>query len=50
MTSLWTSSNAKKKLFFTYYPMIHIHIPILPTPDSTPDTNPDQLYSDNVTY
>ncbi len=40
----------KEKPFFIYYPMIHIHIPILPTPDSTPDANPDQLYSDNVTY
>ena len=36
--------------FFIYYPMIHIHIPILPTPDSKPDAKPDQLYTDNVNY
>ena len=36
--------------FFIYYPMIHIHIPILPTPDSKPGANDDQLYIDNINY
>lgn len=36
--------------FFIYYPMIHVHIPIQPTPDSRPDASPDQLYADNVAY
>jgi arylsulfatase A len=40
----------KDRPFFVYYPMIHIHIPILPTPDSKPDASGDQLYTDNVDY
>ena len=40
----------KDKPFFVYYPMIHIHIPILPTPDSKPGANGDQLYIDNIAY
>lgn len=40
----------KEKPFFIYYPMIHIHIPILPTPDSKPGANDAQLYIDNIDY
>ena len=36
--------------FFVYYPMSHIHGPIVPTPDSKPGADPDQLYRDNVEY
>ncbi|MFO1491073.1 MAG: sulfatase-like hydrolase/transferase [Kiritimatiellia bacterium] len=34
--------------FFLYYPMSHIHGPILRTPDSKPGAGPDRLYQDNV--
>src|SRR2546429_3389477 len=34
--------------FFIYYPMSHIHGPILRTPDSKPGANKDELYRDNV--
>ena len=37
--------NAKP--FFLYYPMSHIHGPILKTPDSQPGSN---LYADNIAY
>lgn len=36
--------------FFLYYPMSHIHGPILRTPDSKPGADKDQLYADNIAY
>ena len=36
--------------FFVYYPMSHVHGPILRTPDSKPKADKDQLYADNVAY
>src|SRR5580765_780806 len=36
--------------FFIYYPMSHIHGPIVPTPDSKPGADKDELYRDDVTY
>jgi len=38
------------KPFFLYYPMQHIHGPILKTPDSQPGANQSKLYADNVEY
>jgi arylsulfatase A len=40
----------KDEPFFVYYPMSHIHGPILRTPDSKPGADKDQLYRDNVEY
>jgi arylsulfatase A len=40
----------KDKPFFLYYPMSHIHGPILRTPDSKAGADADQLYTDNVEY
>lgn len=45
----------KDKPFLLYYPMEHVHVPIMPTPDSKPGAdknlkNGDQLYIDNVEY
>jgi arylsulfatase A len=40
----------KDQPFFIYYPMSHIHGPILRTPDSKPGANKDELYRDNVEY
>src|SRR3954466_955158 len=40
----------KNDHFFLYYPMSHIHGPILRTPDSKPGADKDQLYADNVEY
>jgi len=40
----------KDQPFFLYYPMSHIHGPILRTPDSKPGADKDQLYRDNVEY
>ncbi len=40
----------KEEPFFLYYPMSHIHGPILPTPDSKEGANADQLYKDNIEY
>jgi arylsulfatase A len=40
----------KDQPFFLYYPMSHIHSPILRTPDSKAGASPDELYRDNVTY
>ncbi|MCU0784001.1 MAG: sulfatase-like hydrolase/transferase [Verrucomicrobia bacterium] len=40
----------KDQPFFVYYPMSHIHGPIVRTPDSQPGASKDQLYSDNVEY
>jgi arylsulfatase A len=36
--------------FFLYYPMSHIHVPIVRTPDSKAGEDADQLYADNVEY
>ena len=36
--------------FFLYYPMSHIHGPIVRTPDSKPAAGKGQLYADNVEY
>jgi arylsulfatase A len=36
--------------FFLYYPLSHMHGPILPTPESRPNADPRQLYADNVVY
>jgi len=38
----------KKKPFFLYYSLSHVHTEILPTPDSKPDSK--NLYYDNVAY
>lgn len=40
----------KDRPFFLYYPMSHVHGPILRTPDSKPGADKDQLYADNVEY
>jgi arylsulfatase A len=40
----------KSQPFFVYYPMAHIHAPILRTPDSKPGADKDRLYADNVEY
>jgi len=40
----------KSQPLFVYYPMAHIHAPILRTPDSKPGVDKDQLYADNVEY
>jgi arylsulfatase A len=40
----------KDQPFFVYYPMSHIHGPIVPTPDSKPGADKDELYRDNVEY
>lgn len=40
----------KDQPFFVYYPMSHMHGPIVRTPDSKPGADPDQLYRDNVEY
>jgi arylsulfatase A len=36
--------------FFIYYPMSHIHAPIVRTPDSKPGATKEQLYAANVEY
>jgi arylsulfatase A len=38
----------KERPFFLYYPMVHVHGPIVRTPDSAPGSK--DLYTDNVTY
>ena len=43
-------SRHKNQPFYLYYPISHIHSPILRTPDSKPDANDAQLYADNVAY
>ena len=43
-------SQHKDQPFFLYYPMSHIHGPIVKTPDSKPGADPAQLYRDNVEY
>ena len=40
----------KEGPFFLYYPMSHIHGPILKTPDSKPESDKDRLYADNIEY
>ena len=40
----------KDQPFFLYYPMSHIHGPIVHTPDSKPGADADRLYADNVEY
>ncbi|HPR83906.1 MAG TPA: sulfatase-like hydrolase/transferase [Pontiellaceae bacterium] len=40
----------KDQPFFIYYPMVHVHGPILRTPDSKEGAGKDQLYKDNVEY
>ena len=41
----------KEKPFFFYYPMHHVHGPILRTPDSAANTKAaDALYEDNIRY
>jgi len=40
----------KDQPFFVYYPMSHIHSPIVATPDSKPGATANQLYADNVAY
>lgn len=40
----------KEGPFFLYYPMSHIHGPILRTPDSKPGSDKDRLYADNIEY
>jgi arylsulfatase A len=40
----------KDEPFFLYYPMSHIHGPIVKTPDSKEGADKDQLYTDNVEY
>ena len=43
-------TSHKDQPFFLYYPMSHVHGPILRTPDSKPGADKDQLYRDNVEY
>ncbi len=40
----------QEKPFFLYYPMSHIHGPIVRTPDSKPEATKDRLYADNIEY
>jgi arylsulfatase A len=43
-------AHHKDQPFFLYYPMSHMHGPIVRTPDSKKGEDPDQLYTDNVDY
>lgn len=40
----------KDQKFFLYYPMSHMHVPIVRTPESKEGEDADQLYTDNVDY
>jgi len=40
----------KDQPFFLYYPVSHIHGPIVRTPDSKPGADKSQLYADNIAY
>jgi arylsulfatase A len=40
----------KDQPFFLYYPISHIHGPIVRTPDTKPGADKAQLYADNVAY
>ncbi len=43
-------NDHKDQPFFLYYPMSHIHGPIVPTPDSKPGADEAELYRDDVAY
>jgi arylsulfatase A len=43
-------THHKDQPFFVYYPMSHIHGPIVRTPDSKAGASPDELYRDNIAY
>lgn len=43
-------THHKDQPFFVYYPMSHIHGPIVRTPDSQPGADKEQLYADNIEY
>ena len=43
-------THHKDQPFFVYYPMSHIHGPIVRTPDSKPGADKDRLYADNIEY
>jgi arylsulfatase A len=43
-------NHHKDQRFFLYYPMSHIHGPIVSTPDSKPGATKDELYRDNIEY
>ena len=43
-------ARRKDQPFFIYYPMSHVHMPIIPTPDSQPNASRAQLYADNLAY
>jgi arylsulfatase A len=43
-------NHHKDQPFFLYYPMSHIHGPIVATPDSKPGATADELYRDNIAY
>jgi arylsulfatase A len=38
----------REKPFFVYYSLSHVHVEILPTPDSKPESK--NLYNDNIVY
>ena len=40
----------KDRPFFVYYPMSHIHDPIVRTPDSKSEATKEQLYAANIEY
>jgi arylsulfatase A len=40
----------KERPFFVYYPMSHIHGPVVRTPDSKPGADRNQHYADNILY
>ncbi len=40
----------KDEPFFLYYPMVHIHTPIVRTPNSKKGESKDQRYADNIEY
>ncbi|MEI6084424.1 MAG: sulfatase-like hydrolase/transferase [Verrucomicrobiota bacterium] len=40
----------KAEPFFVYYPLSHVHTPIVRTPDSQPGADGKQLYADNIAY
>jgi arylsulfatase A len=43
-------SRHKDRPFFVYYPMSHIHGPIVRTPDSKEGEGRNRLYADNIEY
>ena len=40
----------KDEPFFVYYPMVLVHFPFVPTPDSKDWENPDMRYKNDTTY